>query len=136
MKLLRLFKRWDWVIIVTLLLLSFLPSAVFSYQQAGISEDAELVAIISVDNEVVEEITLTGHVGNDILDIPGVPCDTESIELKDGQIRMKSSHCPEQICVLTGFISRPGQTIICLHHRVIIEIQAVQGHTDEIIISY
>lgn len=137
MAVLRLIRRWDWMVISLLILLSFLPSAVFSYQQAELaSGDVEFIAVITVDNETVKEVTLTGHTGVEILDVPEIPCDSHPIELKDEQIRMKSSHCPEQICVLTGYISSPGETVICLYHRVIIEIKAVQGDAEEIIISY
>ncbi|MBU9721665.1 MULTISPECIES: NusG domain II-containing protein [Bacillaceae] len=136
----QIVKRWDWVVIITLLLLSFLPSAVFSYQQAGISEDnSEFIAVISVDNKVIKEVTLTGNIGHEILDLDDIPChDSHQIEILDNQIRMKVSDCPDQVCVLTNYISRPGQTIICLHHRVFIEIKAVQGNseTEDIIISY
>lgn len=137
-KYLKMTKRWDWIIVFTLILLSFLPYTVFSYQYRGINEDDyDFVAVVSVNNEEVKRITLTGHVGNEIYNIPEVTCDSDSVEVKDGQIRMRSSHCPDQVCVLTGYISRPGQTIICLHHRVIVEIVAVGGNfSEDMIISY
>lgn len=135
---LKMTKRWDWIIVTTLILLSFLPYTVFSYQHAGITEeDYDFVAVVTVDNKEVERITLTGHEGNEIYDIPGVTCDTDAVEVKDGQIRMKSSDCPDQVCVLTGYITKPGQTVICLHHRVLIEIKAVNGgFSDDMIMSY
>lgn len=137
MKIFHMLKHWDWILLSTLIMLSFLPSAVFSYQQAGISEtNSDFTAVISVDNQIVERITLTGHEGTEILDIPEIPCDTNSIELQDGYIRIKSSDCPQQICVLTGSISKPGQTVVCLHHRVVIEIEAVGDQAEDIIISH
>jgi hypothetical protein len=56
------------------------------------------------------------------LSVPGPLGDTV-VELKDGQVRVLSSPCPEKICVKAGSISRPGQWIACLPNRVFIAIQ-------------
>jgi len=50
-------------------------------------------------------------------------------------ILIKSSTCPLQICVHTSYISEPGPSIICLHHQVIITVKAVNGESDDMIIS-
>ncbi|WP_256240665.1 NusG domain II-containing protein [Bacillus sp. V3B] len=55
--------------------------------------------------------------------------------IKDEEIRIRSSTCPEQICVNTSYISKPGPAIICLPHMVIINIEAVGGQNDDLIIS-
>ena len=133
---LHLVRRWDLIIIFVLVLLSFLPFTVFSYQQAGITEEnSQFVAVITVDNKIVKEITLTGNTGSDVFDITQPDLDTNTIEVRDNQIRIKAATCPDQVCVLTGFISKPGETIVCLPHKLVIEIQAVDGYTDDIIIS-
>ncbi len=128
-------KRWDIIIIVLLVLISFLPFAIFSYQQTGLAkEGSELVAIITVDNEVIKEINLTGHEGTDIHEIVLDDGDYNTIEVKNEQIRVKAANCPDQVDVLTGFVSKPGQTIICLPHRLVVEIQTKSGETEEDII--
>jgi hypothetical protein len=133
---LHLVRRWDLIIIFVLVLLSFLPFTVFSYQQAGITEEnAQFVAVITVDNKIVKEITLTGNTGTDVFDITQPDLDTNTIEVRDNQIRIKAATCSDQVCVLTGFISKPGETIVCLPHKLVIEIHAVDGYTDDIIIS-
>jgi len=133
---LHLVRRWDLIIIFVLVLLSFLPFTVFSYQQAGITEEnSQFVAVITVDNKIVKEITLTGNTGSDVFDITQPDLDTNTIEVRDNQIRIKAATCSDQVCVLTGFISKPGETIVCLPHKLVIEIQAVDGYTDDIIIS-
>ena len=89
---------------------------------------------MSVNAEEVERVTLTGHAGTEQLDIPEIDCDLNTVEVKEEEIRIKSSDCPEQICINTGYISKPGPAIICLPHRVVIEIQTVMT-TDDLIIS-
>ncbi len=42
--------------------------------------------------------------------------------IENGAVRMLEASCPDQVCVHTGAISKPGQTIVCLPNRVVIEI--------------
>lgn len=46
---------------------------------------------------------------------------------KDGRIQMLQSSCPDQICVHHTEISKTGESIICLPHKLVIEISG----TDE-----
>lgn len=133
---LKTLKRWDFIIVFFLVFISFLPIIIFSYIQAGkVTPNSENVAVISVNNQEVERITLTNHEDTEILDIPEIPCDPNTVEVKNNEIRIRTSTCPEQICIQTGFISKPGQAIICLPHKVLIEVQTVEGYDEEIIIS-
>lgn len=131
-------KPWDIIITISLVLISFIPVTIFSYQQTKIeaqSDSIEYVAVISSKNQELERITLTGHKGTEILDFPEIECNPNVVEVKDEEIRIQSSTCPEQICVNTGYISEPGPAIVCLPHMVIINIEAVGGQTDDPIIS-
>lgn len=135
----HIIKRWDVIITITVISLSFVPWAIFNHQLALKAKvnagPNEYIAVISVNAEEVERVTLTGHAGTERLDIPEIEYDPNTVEVKDKEIRIKSSDCPEQICVNTGYISKPGPAIICLPHRVVIEIQTVDGQTDDLIIS-
>ena len=44
------------------------------------------------------------------------------LEVKSGKIRVLDSPCPKKICINTGWISKPGQMIVCIPNRVIIKI--------------
>ncbi len=52
------------------------------------------------------------------------------LEAKDGRVRMVDSACPDKLCVRTGWISRPGESIVCLPNRVVIEIVSGEGGPD------
>ncbi len=45
------------------------------------------------------------------------------IEVKEGRIRAKKSDCPRKICVNTGWIKTPGQIIVCVPNKILIEIK-------------
>lgn len=54
------------------------------------------------------------------------------IQVSKGRIRFLSSNCPDQICVRTGFISKPGQTAVCLPNRLSIEVLSPSEGTDTV----
>lgn len=53
-----------------------------------------------------------------------------TVIVNDGTVSVVSSDCPDKICVTTGKISEPGQAIICIPARVVIEISE-GGESDE-----
>ncbi|MCO7125872.1 NusG domain II-containing protein [Sporolactobacillus shoreicorticis] len=134
---LKMIKRWDIIIVTILVLISFLPFTIFSAVQAKNDRDPDRVniAVISVNNKVVKRIVLTGSVKTRQFDVHMLGGDCNTIEVKNDQIRVKSADCPDQNCVLTGFISKPGQTIVCLPHRLVIEIKSNHAPSQEIIVS-
>jgi hypothetical protein len=44
------------------------------------------------------------------------------VELTGNGVFVKEANCPDQICVKWGKISKTGQTIVCLPHKVVISI--------------
>ena len=44
------------------------------------------------------------------------------MKIQDGQVFISEADCPDGLCVNTGKISKTGQTIICLPHKLVIEI--------------
>ena len=43
---------------------------------------------------------------------------------------MEDADCPDKVCVKTGKIKNPGQTIVCLPHRTVIEITGDNADID------
>ena len=87
--------------------------------------------MISVNNQEVRRITLTGNKGTDVFDVFSSDGDYNTVEVKDEQIRIKGANCADQVCVQFGFLSRPGETAVCLPHQFIIEIETVAGNADD-----
>lgn len=52
------------------------------------------------------------------------------LEILDGRVRMVDSDCPDKLCVKTGWISSPGESIVCLPNRVVIEVVSGDGGPD------
>lgn len=110
-KLLKL-KKADTVLIAILVLISFLPVIFFS--AAPVSH-----AILKIDGTQQKEFDLAIDQSYRYQAPDG---DTNLIEVKNEQIRIKSASCPDQRCVQQGWISEHGETIVCLPHKLVIEI--------------
>ncbi len=50
------------------------------------------------------------------------------VEIKDKKVRVVKSTCPNKICIKTGWISKKGETIVCVPNHIIIKIV---GNTKE-----
>ena len=44
------------------------------------------------------------------------------VEVRDGRIAIVDSDCPGEDCVHSGWISRPGRSIVCLPNRLEIRV--------------
>lgn len=44
------------------------------------------------------------------------------VEVENGRIRIVKTDCPRKICIHTGWIEHPGQSIICVPNKMLIEI--------------
>lgn len=48
------------------------------------------------------------------------------VEVTGQRIRVRSSVCPNQFCVKQGFVSRPGQMLVCVPNRLVVLITGAQ----------
>lgn len=44
------------------------------------------------------------------------------VYIHDNGVEMLEADCPDGVCVDTGFINKPGQSIVCLPHKINIKI--------------
>lgn len=132
----KMVRPFDIIIIALLIVFSFVPTAVFAWQQTHIDPNAETVAIISIDGEEVERFVLSEDTPHQLVTYYPAEGQYNIIEVQGTAIRVKQDNSPDQIAVRTGWISRPGQTSICLPHRLIIRIESSSpSEQEEIIIS-
>lgn len=76
---------------------------------------------VTVDGAVYAEYSLAE---NTRLDIRTGDGDSESnvLIIKDGEAYVESATCPDGICASHKPISREGESIVCLPHRVVITV--------------
>lgn len=132
----KMIKPWDIIVVFSLVLLSFIPFFIFSFVQAQKTEGTSVnTAIISVDGKEVRRIVLTDNTSTETFDVHSSDGGYNTIEVTNNKIRIKAADCTDQVCVLTEYISKPGETIVCLPHKVLIEIVSETAAEDDIIIS-
>lgn len=131
-------KVFDGVIILVLLLLSFLPLALFTLTQGEASMNPEeTVAVVSIDGKVVAEFPLNKDTPHQEKTFYPKGKQYNIVEIEGKRARVKEDNSPDQVAVNTGWISKTGQTSICLPHRLILEIKGTPSDLDDdMIISY
>ncbi len=73
---------------------------------------------VILDNRVEKVISLNDEGDYEVKD--GEHCNI--ITIKDREVYMKSSDCPDQVCVKQGKIKKQGKSIVCLPHKLVIRI--------------
>ena len=106
----HIIKKGDIVLIITLLVLSFIPEGIFYLTGNDASLD-RTYAVIQVDGKVYKEVPLSGHHGTD----------TISIDTDKGHN------------LVEGFVSKPGATVVCLPHKVLVEVKSAGSDEPDVI---
>lgn len=121
-EILKQFRPFDFILIGLALLLSFTPPLVTNlvYQQTS-EDESQLVAIVKINGLQVDELPLGEGQAKEITYHPNEG-QYNIVEVKGDAIRVREDNSPDQIAVNTGWISKPGQVLICLPHQLIIEI--------------
>lgn len=79
---------------------------------------AALRLVASADGRVVAELPLAGR---HRLELPG-PLGATVVEIADGRARVLADPGPRQYCVKAGWLSRAGDTALCLPNRTAIAV--------------
>lgn len=105
---------------------SFIPNGLFAYQAMSnpIDESATYV-VVKVENQEVERIKLDEQTKahDHVIEVEKGKTNTIHIS-EQGVVTMVEADCPDQICVISfPPISKNGEQIICLPHKLVVEIQ-------------
>ncbi len=111
-------KKKDIVFILFLLMLSFLP-LLFNK-----SPNESCFVRITVNNEPRETVQLTPELQKTIQIT--TEYGTNIVQIEHGKVSVSEADCPDHICVKSPAVSRPGEIIACLPHKLLIEIRAEQ----------
>ena len=74
---------------------------------------------VTVDGVVVKTFPLSQNTSYTIQAGPGKE---NVLEIKDGHARITTADCPDKLCVHQRKISRQGETLVCLPHKVVVSI--------------
>lgn len=113
-------KRLDIIIIVVIIIISIASLGIlkissnknYDEKHVHISVDGKLVKTIPLDDtSKSEEFTVETDLGVNI------------IKVANGMVAIVEANCPDELCVKDGAISNPGEMVVCLPHKVVVEIK-------------
>ena len=116
-------RRMDFILITAVMIVSLI-SAVIVY----LTHNKGDMAVIKVDGKVINELSLSENAAKTV---EGYQGGSNVVSIIDGKAYVSEADCPDEICVKTGGISRAGETIVCLPHRVVVEIKSSDGSHNE-----
>lgn len=103
------FQKGDLIVLAAILLLAVLTAAAFLSEGSG--QKAQL--FLYQNGVLIEKLPLDE---DKILSIGG---DYQNVvAVRGGRAEIVQSDCPGRDCVRSGWISRPGRSIVCLPNRV------------------
>lgn len=113
-----LWNKKDLLFIAAILLAAGLAFLFFRPQPSESLSRAE----ISVDGKAVMELDLSE---DQVLTVDGAGGGYNRIQVRDGAVSVLEASCPDKVCVHTGTVRYPGETIVCLPNRMIVTV--IQG---------
>lgn len=118
--------------IIAFLVLSFALLLSYYYiSKANTSEN--LVAVISQNGKIIQAINLSEIKAGETKSINIDGTFSAIITAQHNKIRFESSSCPDKVCVHTGWLTKKGQSAVCLPNKIIIKIQGKKSDVDIIV---
>lgn len=106
------------IILILLLAAAVLSAGILLLQKKQVSSP---VARITRDGELLREIPLD-EVEESYSFVLEDEEGSNTILVEPGRIRVSEADCPDQVCVNQGFISDGTVPVVCLPHKLMIEI--------------
>ena len=110
----RKFGIRDCLFLVSLFLLGIvLTVGIYCFSESGsrvtVTVDGQLYGTYSLSDPQEIPVELDGRIANIII-------------IENGAAHMKDADCPDRLCMHQGAISRHRQTIVCLPHKLVVEV--------------
>ncbi len=106
-----------------LILISASVTGIF-YSREAVSQSSDVVIEVSGKPEYTFPLRTDRTVS-----VSG-PCGNTVIEIKDRKVRVREAHCPNQLCVKEGWISKG--VIVCLPNRIVVLVGGGHDHGKDV----
>lgn len=123
--------KGDKLLIIFVIMLSI---GSMGYIKMQALSDNEKYISVQVNGDEIKRIIFDSKLVGATYDI-----DTEYghniIELGNDQVRVIEADCPDKIDVKQGYISKIGETIVCLPNKMVVEVKGIEEDTEIDIIN-
>ena len=106
------------IVIIGLGISIFLAAGSHQGNKVEITKDGKLWGTYSLDGE--HKITIRDGKELNVVKISG------------GKVTMESANCKNQVCVHHSPVSRTGESIVCLPHKIVVSIKGEENEYDAI----
>lgn len=104
-------------VIAVLVITAFALAAAAAANALGSAVDARTAVIQDADGN-----TFAMPLSKDDVLTVASSAGTNVVEVQSGKVRVSEADCPNQDCVDQGWISSAGQQIVCLPHKLVVNI--------------
>ena len=117
-------KKADLIIIVSVAVIVGVLSFFLYYVNSGsgntvtVEKNGEIIQTLSLDEDFEKQYDFDGE--------------TNTLIIKDGKAMVTEANCPDGICANHKPISRAGESIICLPHKLVITVSNDRTEDNEI----
>lgn len=123
-------KKLDYIVIIGLIIVSLLSSGIILYSSAKNKYQSQYVEI-SVKGKLYKKITFNSST-EETIDIK-TNLGENIVRISKGKVKILDADCPDKVCVKDGYIYKPGQLLVCLPHKVVVEIKGIKNaETDDV----
>lgn len=124
----KIIKKLDIIIILLLLSMSFVPYFLYSNKNKQGSGN-NIYATITIDGEIYKVINLNEN--KDLEFMIKTSHGNNKVVVHDGGISIVEADCNDGVCVHQGVAKKRGDMIVCLPHKLIIEIGGADNGENE-----
>lgn len=107
--------RNDIILLATIIVVAVVGLLIFN----GTKEQGSTVVVL-IDGVETARYSITENIEKVIETENG----KNTLVIKDGKVSIKSADCPDLVCAKHRAISQDGETIVCLPHKLVIEISS------------
>lgn len=123
-------KKLDYIVIIGLIIVSLLSSGIILYSSARNKYQSQYVEI-SVKGKLYKKIIFNSST-EETIDIK-TDLGENIVRISKGKVKILDADCPDKVCVKDGYIDKPGQLLVCLPHKVVVEIKGIKNaETDDV----
>lgn len=110
--------KWDKLLIIVIVIVSIY--GLYAVKTGAFNEGTKYV-VVDVNGQEYKRISLGPNMVGKTIDIE-TKYGYNKIEFGDEKVRVIEADCPDKLDVKQGWISRPGEVIVCLPNLLVIEI--------------
>ncbi len=91
------------------------------FSQVQIVQDGKVIESYVIDEDFYKLVEISRNGEENV------------IEISEGSVKMLSANCPDKLCMHSHPISKNGEMIVCLPHRVYVRIVSAQEDPVDIV---